>query len=142
MPDEIFKRDSNFIPVVGGVTDDANLYVTAFRINPTTKRILTESTVGSASTVGTGTITVTTGGTSVQLPDQACSRVWIQALETNTGVLVVGDGSVSAGTPTVSNRRGLALYPTQGSWFTVSNLNLLYLDSTISADKAHFYYEI
>jgi hypothetical protein len=144
MADERLKHDANHFPVVGGLTDDANLDITAIRVNPTTKRLLTESTAGSSSSIGTGTISVLLSGGTIQLSvaSVGCSRVWVQALDTNSDLVSVGDKYVSAGTPTSSNRRGVVLYPTQGQFFSVSNLNMLYVASAANNGVVHYYYEI
>ena len=92
---------------------------------------------GNAS-VGDGTELVTTAGTEVQLPDVSCKRVFIQALDDNVGTIVIGGATVVAA---VGARRGMALYPSQGQWFNVSNINLLYIDSTSDGDTVAFYYE-
>lgn len=99
--------------------------------------VLATETEGSGA-VGTGTKTVTTAGTRVQMTAQACRRVFIQALSSNSGVLVIGGAAVVAAEAT---RQGLALYATQGAYFNVNNMNLLYIDSTSNGDKCHFYYE-
>jgi hypothetical protein len=91
-----------------------------------------------AGAVGDGTTTVTTAGTRVQLADNSCRRVWVQANSANTGVMVVGGSTVVAAEAT---RQGTALWPTQGAWFNVSNTNLLYVDSTVNGEKIHWYYE-
>lgn len=93
---------------------------------------------GAASAVGDGTTTVTTAGTRVQLSAQACSKVRIQAHESNTGTLVVGGANVVAA---LSGRRGIALFATQSEIFNVNNMNLLWIDSTVSGDKINFYFE-
>lgn len=90
------------------------------------------------TTAGDGTATVTTAGTRVQMSSQACKRVIITAHESNTGTLVVGGATVVAA---LAGRRGVGLYPTQSQIFNVSNINLLYIDSTANSDIAHFYYE-
>ena len=90
------------------------------------------------TSVGDGTATVTTAGTRVQLSDVTCKRVFIQALESNTGTIVVGGSTVVAA---LVGRRGFALFPTQGEFFQISNLNLLFVDSTQSGDIIHFYWE-
>ena len=97
-------------------------------------------TIDGNTAVGDGTQTVTSAGARVQLSTSstACKRVLIQALETNTGVLVVGGSTVIAAS---GSRRGYALYPTQSVLLTVSNLNLVYLDSTANGDVAHYLYE-
>ena len=90
--------------------------------------------------VGDGTKSVTTAGSAVQLSSTSvtCRKVWIQASSANTGVIVVGGSTVVAAEAT---RRGRALWPTQGDWFNVNNLNLLYIDSTVNGEKVNFYYE-
>ena len=90
------------------------------------------------SSVGSGTATVTTAGTEVQLTGAICKRVFIQAHESNTGTIVVGDSNVVAA---LAGRRGKAMFATQGDWFLVNNLNLLYIDSTVSGDIINYYYE-
>lgn len=91
-----------------------------------------------AGAVGDGIATVTSAGTRVQLSAQACRKVFIQAYESNAGTLVVGGVTVVAA---VATRQGFALYPSQGDWFNVNNMNLLYIDSTEAGDKINFYYE-
>lgn len=92
----------------------------------------------SNTAVGDTTATVTNAGTRVQLSDTTCKRAFVQAHESNTGTIVVGAATCVAA---LVGRRGLALYPTQGEWFNVSNTNLLYIDSTASSDKVTIYYE-
>lgn len=43
MADEILKTDSNHKPVTGGVTNNSNQEIIQFRIDPITKRLLTDS---------------------------------------------------------------------------------------------------
>ncbi len=99
-----------------------------------------------ASIIGNGTKTVTTLGTSVQLSSSSvpCKRVWIQSYEsngslTNGGLVVVGGSAVVAAAAT---RNGYALYPTQGAWFEVSDLNLLWIDSVDNSAKISYHYEL
>ena len=99
-----------------------------------------------ASSVSDGTQTVTTLGTRVQLSASSvpCKRVWVQSYEsngslTNGGLVVVGGSGVVAASGT---RNGYALYPTQGAWFEVNNLNLLYIDSVDNGANVAYHYEI
>lgn len=96
---------------------------------------------GVASSCGDGTQTVTTAGTRVKLSATSvpCKRVFVQAHESNTGTIVVG-GSTVVGA--LVGRRGLALFPSQGDWFNVSDISLLYIDATLDAQKVNFYYEV
>lgn len=94
--------------------------------------------LGGYDSIGDGTAVVASAGTPVQLSAQACKRVWIQSHETNTGVIAVGTSTVDA---TSGSRRGLTLYATQGQWFNVNNLDLLYIDATVNGESIHYLYE-
>src|SRR4051794_6704976 len=98
-----------------------------------------EFTPSVSGTPGDGTATVTTAGTPVQLPNIPVRKVVIQALESNSGTIVVGSSTVVAA---VATRRGMALYPTNSVDLNVNNLNLIWIDSTASGDKIHYYYEV
>ena len=87
---------------------------------------------------GNGTATVVTATSAVQLGANKCKRVFVQALDDNDGVIVVGDSTVVAAQAT---RKGLALFPSQGEWFNVENTNNLWIDSTASGDKVAFYFD-
>jgi len=91
--------------------------------------------------VGSGTTTIASLGVAVQVSatSVACRRVWVGAHESNTGTVVVGDSNVVAASV---GRRGSPLYPTQGDYFNIANLNLLYVDSTANGDKINYYYEV
>ena len=135
------KRDSNRVPSMLGVSSSDLSTPTKVAVDPTTNRLKVDAayTAAGNSSAGSGNQTIVTAGTAVQLEsDTSCVRVFVQALETNSGVVVVGDSNVDAAE---GSRRGLALYAGQGDWFNVSNLNLLYIDSTQSGDKVHYYYE-
>lgn len=99
-----------------------------------------EVTLEGNTAVGDGRQSVTTAGSRVQLSTSsvACKRVVVQALETNTGTVVVGGATVVAA---AGSRQGYAIYPTQSVLLTVSNLNLIYLDSTANGDVVHYIYE-
>jgi hypothetical protein len=108
---------------------------------------ITDSSTQATGTSG-GTKTVTTAATRVQLSSSSvpCKRVWVQAWESNSTldannpvIVVVGASNVEAAAAT---RNGQALYPTQGDWFQVSNLNLLWLDATHNLAKVSYFYEI
>ena len=142
MAAEDFKKDANFIPVIGGVDNSSDQYPTQIRVDSVTKRLLVDaqSVDVGADTIGDGTATITTTASPVQLSGSsvACKRVFVQAHEENTGTVVVGGSTVVAA---LAGRRGFALFPTQGEWFKTSNLNLLWVDSTQSGDKVHYYLE-
>lgn len=135
------KIDNNNNSTMLGVSSADDTTPVALAADPTTKRLRVDALNEESGhgTVGDGTATVTTNGTRVQLhADTDCKRVYIEAHESNTGTIVVGGSTVVAAS---STRRGRILLPTQGDWFKVSNLNLLYIDSTADGDKVNFFYE-
>ena len=83
---------------------------------------------------------VTTPGTAECLVavSTPCKRVFIQGSSANTNIVAVGGSGVIAAEAT---RQGLALYPTQGQWFNVSDLNLIYLDVIVASEKVNYFYE-
>lgn len=99
----------------------------------------------SATSIGNSTQTVATAGTRVQLSATpiVCKRVWVQSYESNGslasgGLIVVGGSGVVASAGT---RNGYALYPTQGAWFEVSDVSLLWIDSVDNSAKVSYHYE-
>jgi hypothetical protein len=94
--------------------------------------------IAGAGNIADGTVSVTTAGTRVQMPNQSCSRVFVQAHPSNTGDVVIGGETVIA---SVGTRRGLALFATQWQEFQVSNLNKLWIDSTVSGEKVNYIVE-
>ena len=142
MSDRAFK-DENYIPSILGVSNGDGTTPVSIYADPTTHRIFAQVTIsggiGGHGTVGDGTATVTTAGTRVQLSDVTCSSVTIQAHESNSGTIVVGGATVVAA---LSGRRGAALPPTASITMSVSNLNLLYIDSTTSGDKVNYIYSV
>ena len=91
--------------------------------------------------IADGTTTVTIAGTPVRITAISipCKRVIIQAHESNTGTIVVGSGSVVAA---LVGRRGWAMYATNSQEFKISDVSLLFIDSTVGGDKINYYYEI
>lgn len=92
--------------------------------------VVSPATSGSTS-FGNGSATITTAGTRIQLPSQACKSILIQSHEsngnlTNGGAVVIGGSTVVA---SLSTRSGYAIYPTQSQSFNISNLNQIYIDS-------------
>ena len=158
MGGEISKRDANFITVMTGVGDDADQFIFQLRLDPTTKRLkVTQSALDKATDSVIAELEghdnfeddkgeVVTAATKVQLPDVACKRVKIICSEWNAdeancpngGVIVVGGSTVVAA---LATRQGAPIYPTQGEWFNVSNLNLLYIDAVDDGAKYHYVYE-
>jgi len=130
--------------VISNEDDDAKVSVTqrgltkaamAVEILDSSGNQVTSFGDSAHSTVGNGEVTVVTAGVAVQLSSTSvpCKRVWIQHDEDGGGRVSVGDSNV-----TTDGRR---LYYSQGDWFYVSNLNLLYINSTVSGDTVAYYYE-
>lgn len=92
------------------------------------------------SPIGVGNGVIVTAGQKLQLPMINCRRVVITALDTNQGMIVVGDSSVVANP--ASSRNGVPLLPTFSQVFFVSSLNQLWIDATNSGDGFVYYYEI
>ena len=140
MSDEVSKGDVNNRRTMLGIDNSSDKEIVVPRFDATTKRHLVDalSVLDGYDNTGDGTVTVTTAGTRVQLSNVSCKRIFIQAKEDNSGTIVIGGSTVIAA---VATRQGLALFATQGQWFYVSNLNLLYIDSTQDGDKIHYYYE-
>jgi len=82
---------------------------------------------------------VTTAGTRVQLSDTsvACKRLDIMAETDNTGNIAIGNVAVVA---LAGSEEGIILNAGQTYTFYVTNLNLIYLDSTVSGDGVTFVY--
>jgi len=94
---------------------------------------------GSASLRGQ-TVTITTAGTRVQLPNLPCRSLLLQAHEGNAsigsgGVVVVGASDVVAAS---GSRNGIAIYATNSQRFDVGNANMLYVDATENGCKVTF----
>ncbi len=148
MADDNLKKDPNFITTIGAVDNTSAKEVVNLQADSITKRLLVDSTVEAVGhgTVGDGTKTLGVAGTRVQLSTSSvpCKRIFVQSHEsngslTNGGLVVVGGVTVVA---TTGTRRGYALYPTQGEWFTITNLNLLYVDSVDASAVVVYFYEV
>ena len=79
-----------------------------------------------------GQKTVTTAGTAVPLGTvQVSSALAVKALDTNTGVIAVGND----GTKDVTTSNGLRLLPGEMTIFAyVSNLATIYIDSAVNGE--------
>lgn len=82
---------------------------------------------------GDGRQTVTTAGTRVQLSttNTPITEVIITAETDNTGIIVVGVGTVVA---TLATRQGTPLLAGESLVMTEDNLTEIWLDSTVSTD--------
>lgn len=84
------------------------------------------------STVLNGRTTVTTAGTQVALSSStACKSVTVKALSTNTGVIYVGNSSVSSSD-------GLQLAAGDSVNLDIDNLGTVYIDSSVNGEGVTF----
>ncbi len=70
---------------------------------------------------------VTTAGVPEALPEQKCTEVFIQAKRANTGIIYIGDSSVSSTTAP-------ALLAGDGIVLPVANTNQLWIDASVSGE--------
>src|SRR5438105_4331942 len=98
----------------------------AWWADPVTHRGLVSSTITSISALTTplsAKTTVTVAGTRVQLAANACKVVTLKALATNSGLIYVGDA-------TVSSTNGFQLSVRETVSFEIDNTNRIYIDSS------------
>ena len=112
------------VPVSGTVTANTGL------TQPLTDTQLRASAVpviqAAPTTPVNGRTTVTTAGTRVVLAGSTTVKsVTIKALGTNTGIIYVGDSAVAAA-------NGFPLYARDTVSMDISNLNTLYIDSSVN----------
>lgn len=97
--------------------------------------------IGAAfGSIVSGTKTVTTGGTAVQVTTTSTPipGVWLSGDTGNSDVIVVGDSSVSA---TQGSQQGIVLIAgNQSIFLAINNLDLLWVDSISSGDELCFAY--
>ena len=73
-------------------------------------------------------VLVTTSGTRVKLPNISCREVTVTALRNNVGFIFIGGSDVSSGV------FGNDLASKESQTFMVSNVNQIYIDSSISGE--------
>lgn len=83
------------------------------------------------TSVFSGKTIVTTAGVRVQLSSNTSQAVTIKALSTNTGIIYIGNVSVSA-----SNGHQLSAGDSES--FDVSNTNIVYIDSSVNGEGVTF----
>jgi hypothetical protein len=110
-----------------------------FRSNTDWEKIKSTSgalhTTTVCSTIGDGSKTVTTAGSRVALSatSVSCTRVYIVALEANTGTIWVGSNTVAAG-------RGRPLVALQSEILDISDLSSIYIDATVDGEGVSYAY--
>ena len=98
-----------------------------------------EVSLSSDTTIAQGTKVVTDAGTPEALAASAtpCKRVDVQALHTNTDMVVVGGAGVIAA---VGTRTGIALAAGQTYSFSIDDLSKVYIDAVVDAEGVSFTY--
>lgn len=112
------------------VVDTSN---NAIKVNVVTGTVT--SSAGGYTTVGDGRKTVTTAGTRVQFSSQACKKVTISALISNTNAVYIGGSTVVAA---AGSETGTLLFPGSSFSVEVTNMNLLYMDSLTNGEGVSF----
>lgn len=96
------------------------------------------SLVPLPDTIGDGNKNVTTAGTAVVLSTSVpCKKVTITAKINNTGLICVGGSTVVAAQ---SGRRGTPLLPGDSLSLEISNVGLIYIDSTVNGEGVTYTY--
>lgn len=75
---------------------------------------------------------ITTSGTPVQMPNVPCREVTIIAKRINTGYIYVGGSTIN------STNYGAELAGKDSITLKVSNLNLIYLDASVSGEGVSY----
>lgn len=93
----------------------------------------------SFRTFATGTKTVATAGTAVQLTatKTAMRLIHIHAYTGNSGNIVVGDSNVKAA---AGSERGIILVPGASIWLRLRELSDIYIDAVTSNDGVSYTY--
>lgn len=90
--------------------------------------------------IGSGRAALVTAGTRVPLSSTSipCVTVVMTCPDTNTGIVYVGDSTVSA---VGGSQRGVALSPLGSYKVSINDVSKLYMDSTANGDVVTFTYE-
>lgn len=87
-----------------------------------------------------GTASVGTAGTRFRITtaDTFCISATITAGSGNTGIICIGGSTVVA---TSASRRGVSLNAGDTAIIEIDNINKLYFDGTVTADRFSYYYK-
>lgn len=109
--DEILKNDQNFVRVLGGVTNDADLDVTMLRVDPITKRLLVSASIsgsvvtslngltGAVTLAGGTGITVTPAGQTITISLTSGGEVTSITGTANQIIASASTGAITLSTP-------------------------------------------
>lgn len=90
----------------------------------------------TAGSIGCGSKTVATSGVAEALGNEACYRVHVRANTDNSGIIVFGDNTVTA-----SPVNGAYLEAGESITLNIENINLVYIDASVSGEGVSFTYE-
>lgn len=132
------KHDENFIPVLLGVSDADGTTPLMFRVDPTTKRVLTDASVAPETSFDHGSnLDVDTAAEQVTTTSMAANRgVLITSDPANTGVVYIGNSDVTAGTADATD--GIPLNAGEGVFIEINNANKLYAIASAVNQKVFF----
>lgn len=119
---ELVKSNSQVIKTMGGIMGRESVQSAVEGAN-------------KVSSFGDGSRTVTTAGTRVQLSTSSVPCKWVEIVGK-----VANTGSIWVGGSTVADGSGLPLLGLQSTRIPVSNLNLVYLDSTVNGEGVTYVY--
>lgn len=133
--------DNTVLSVVGGGTEATAQRVTiasdstgVLSVDDNGGSLTVDAVITPFSTIGTGSVNVTSAGTRVALAGStACKRVVITAKAANTGVIWVGGSTVASGS-------GIPLVALQQIEIDIANLTTVNIDSTVNGDGVTFLY--
>ena len=114
---------SSGLPVVVTGTVTANLGT----IDGAATEATLQTVAAVPTTISSFKTTVTTAGTRVQLANHACLSVTVKARSNNTGLIYVGD-------VTVTSSNGFELSAGESVSFVIDNTNRLYIDSSVNGE--------
>ena len=107
-------------------------------IDQTTDGTTNKVAVGGAAAIVSSRKVTAAAGTAIVLGTSLpCREVQVTALPTNTSYIAVGGTATLA---TAGSEAGVILAPGQGAVFTVSNVNVLYVDSLVTGEGLSFNY--
>jgi len=131
--DEVGINDSGNSITVDGAVTVTNATATNLKAEVVgTGTFAVQSTEVSPTTIYNGINTVATAGTQEALASsQAVKSVTIKALSTNTGLIYVGDSSVSSTT-------GLQLSAGDSVSLDIANLATVYIDSAVNGEGVSY----
>jgi hypothetical protein len=140
------RRDDNSITTLLGVSSSDSSTPVDIHADPTTHRLLVNSTITGTVTTSNFAITgiadnrkvVASAGTREALAaSTACKKVIITAETDNTGVIAVGGTTVVAA---LATRRGTPLLAGDSIELEIDDLNDINIDSTVTGDGVTYTY--